>query len=336
MKVKVAIIGSGRMGQRHAEAYQKIKNVQLIGVADEIKNNAISLAKKFNVKPLTINQIISDKNIDAVSVCIPNAFHAEICIKILKSKKHVLVEKPIAIKLNDCDRMIITAKQNKVKLMVGQTYRFYPSSIAAKKIIDSKKIGDIKMVQIHGIDPGFIPGKGKMPEWFGKKELGGGLLFDLIHAVDLLRYWLDTEITEVSVPILGKIHKNVNTEELALVILKFKNGSAASIMGLAPSWGIRDTGIKVIGEKGVLDVIYGKEIKIGTKKWKDVSFPHKSKNPTYEHNLMGFINEISEFIDSITKNKQPKISGKEGKKNLAVVLAMYKAAKTKKTIKLKL
>ncbi len=336
MKVRIAIIGSGRMGQRHAEAYKKIKHVQLIGFADEIKDSARSLAKKFNSKALTIDQIILDKNIDAVSVCTPNAFHAEICIRMLRSKKHVLVEKPIAIKLNDCDKMIRAAKQNGVKFMVGQTYRFYPSSIAAKKIIDSGKIGSIKIIQIHGVDPGFIPGKGKMPEWFGKKESGGGLLFDLIHAVDLMRYWLDTEISEVSVPITDKIHRNVNVEELALVVLKFKNGSAASIMALAPSWGIRDTGIKIIGEKGILDVTYGKEVKVGSKKWQDVNFPYKSKNPTYEHNLMGFVNEISEFINCIIKNKDPEISGEEGKKNLSVILAMYKAAKTKKIIKLKL
>lgn len=336
MKIKVAIIGSGRMGQRHAEAYSKIKDVELVGFSDKIIKNANTLAIKFNTNALTINQILSDKNIDAVNVCTSNSSHANISIKALKAGKHVLVEKPMAINLKDCDKMIKTASKNKVKLMVGQTYRFYPSSIAAKKIINSGQIGEIRLAQIHGIDPGFISGQMKTPQWFGKKESGGGVLFDTVHIIDLLRYWFKSEVSLVYVPLIDKISKTATAEQMGLVIIKFQNGTSTSIMPVAPSWGIRDTGMKLIGKKGVLYVTYGEEVKVGKKTWKQIKFPFKSHNATYEHNLMGFVNELSEFVSSIKEDRKPIITGEDGKRNLSVILSMYKSYKTNKPIKIKI
>jgi len=335
MKIRVAIIGAGRMGQRHAEAYKMIKDVELIGFADNITKNANRLAKKFKVKSFTINQILSNDTIDAVNVCTPNIDHAKISIKVLNSGKHVLVEKPMAINLADCDKMINAAYKNNVKLMVGQTYRFYPSSIAAKKIIDSGQIGNIGLAQIHGIDPGFIRGQKKMPQWFKKKNSGGGLLFDMVHMVDLLREWFKSEISQVYVPSIDKISKNATAEQMGLVIMKFQNGASASIMAVAPSWGIRDAGIKIIGKMGALHVTYGEEVKVGKETWKQYKFQFKAKSATYEHNLMGFINELSEFIKSIKEDRIPRVSGEDGKKNLAVILAMYESYRLKKLINLK-
>ena len=335
MKIRVAIIGAGRMGQRHAEAYKKIRDVELIGFADNITKNADKLAKKFNTRTLTINKILSDDSIDAVNVCTPNLDHAKTTINILNSGKHVLVEKPMAINLADCDKMISAASNNNVKLMVGQTYRFYPSSITAKNIIDSGQIGDIRLVQVHGIDPGFIAGQKKMPQWFGKKESGGGLLFDMVHVVDLLRNWTRSEISHVYVPLIDKIDKNATAEQMGLIVMKFQNGISATIMSIAPSWGIRDTGIKVIGKKGAMYVTYGEEVKVGKKVWKQYKFPFKAKNATFEHNLMGFINELSEFIKSIKEDRRPSVTGEDGKKNLAVVLAMYESYRLNRLIKIK-
>ena len=284
---------------------------------------------------LTLDEILSDDCIDAVNICTPNADHAKISIKMLNGGKHVLVEKPMAIKIKDCDKMIEIAKKNNLNLMIGQTYRFYPSSILAKKIINDKKIGKIKLAQIHGIDPGFIKGQDKMPKWFGEKKSGGGLIFDMIHMVDLLTNWFESNICEVYVPLMDKINKKINSEQITLINLKFENGIAVSIMGMAPSWGIRDSEIKLIGEKGMLSVSYGIEVKVGKKTWKTYEFPHKAKNPTYEHNLQGFVNELSEFISSIRENRNPIVTGEEGRKNLMVVLSMYESYKLNKLIKIK-
>lgn len=333
MKIRIAIIGAGRMGQRHAEAYKKMKEVEIVGFTDKIEKNAKKLAKKFNCETLTVNQILLDNTIEAVNICTPTIDHAKITIKMLNSGKHVLVEKPMAMNLEECNRMIYASQKNNVNLMVGQTYRFYPSSITAKKIIDTGQIGKIRLAQIHGIDPGFIKGQKRMPQWFGKRSLGGGILFDMVHIVDLLRDWFKSEVSWVYVPSIYKIDKNATAEQMGLVTIKFKNGISVSIMALAPSWGIRDSGIKIIGEKGVLQVTYGEEVKVGKNSWKEYKFQFKAKKATYEHNLRGFINEFSEFVKSVKEKRTPLVSGQDGKINLAVILAMYKSHKLNRVIK---
>ncbi|MDE2590078.1 MAG: Gfo/Idh/MocA family oxidoreductase [Patescibacteria group bacterium] len=334
MKIKVGIIGSGRMGERHADAYSHLSDVELVGFSDSVTEKSELLAKKFKKKSFSMEEMLDDKSIDAIDVCTPNSFHAQNAILSLKSGKHVLVEKPMATNLADCDKMIEQAKKSKLILMVGHTYRFYPSSLKAKEIIDSGEIGSIRLVLEYSIDPGQIPGKGKTPDWAMKKEMGGGVFFDAIHAVDKLRFWLNSEVSSVSVPIMDKIDDSSSAEQMGLVTLMFSNGAVATLMPIAPSWGIRDTGCKIIGKKGSLYVTYGEEVKVGKKEWKHYTFDHQAKNATYEHNLQGFINEFSEFIDSIKKNRKPSVTGEEGKKNLRVVLAMYESFEKRKIIDL--
>jgi predicted dehydrogenase len=329
MKLKIGIIGCGRMGERHYLAYQKIPSVDIVGFADVDKNKSKIFSKKFSKKSFTIDELIDDKQIDAIDVCSPNESHAENTIISLKKGKHVLVEKPMALKLKDCDKMILESKKNNVNLMIGQTYRFYPSSLKSKEIIDSGKIGKIKILFDHGLDPGFLSQKHDQ-----KSFSQVGVFLDTVHDVDLLRFLTGSEVKEVYVPLMDKINDSSKVEQMGLITLKFLDGSAASIMPIVPSWNIRDRGLEIIGKTGALFVKYGEEIKVGQKNWKQYNFKYKSSPPSYEHNLQGFVNELSEFVQSIKEKRTPLVSGIDGRKNLQIILAMYESFKTKKVVKL--
>lgn len=329
MTVNVGILGSGRMGERHALAYKKIKNVRLVGFSDTDSKKAQRLAEQFELEVFSPEEMMANEEIDAIDICTPNQLHAENAIAALRSGKHVLVEKPMALTLSDCDRMIKESDISKKNLMIGHTYRFYPSSLKAKEIIDSGEIGKIKLVLGYGLDPGKIPGKESPPEWTTKKEFGGGVFFDAIHGVDLLRFLLNSEIESVYSPIIDSLHPSSTADELGFATLNFKNGVVATIMPVAPTWGIRDTGFKIIGEKGVLEVIYGEEVKVGKEKWKEYEFDFRSKPANIEHNIQGFVNEISEFVNSIIEKRQPEVSGMEGKENLKIILNIYESFEKK-------
>ena len=133
MKIKVAIIGSGRMGLRHALAYEKIKNVEVIGFSDTDQKKAKFLSKQFHKDFFKLERIFQNKNIDTIDACTPNIFHTQHSISAMESGKHVIVEKPMALNMQDCERMISTLKKYKVNLMVGHTYRYYPSTKLAQK-----------------------------------------------------------------------------------------------------------------------------------------------------------------------------------------------------------
>jgi len=143
----------------------------------------------------------------------------------------------------------------------------------------------------------------------------------------------NSAVERVYVPIMDKIFSG-NTEQLGIFNLIFRNGVVATSMALAPSWGIRDTGDKIIGTKGALYVTYGEEVKVGKKVWKNFNFKHRAKPASFEHNLEGFVNQLNEFVSSIKENRKPAVDGVEGKKNLQVVLALYESFKKKKIIRL--
>jgi len=332
MTLKVGIIGSGRMGERHAYAYEKIKNAELIGFADVIPAKSQKLANKFQKKSFSLQTLLENNDIDAIHVCSPNSFHYENTIAALKAGKHVLVEKPMALSLDDCDKMISEANKTGVNFMIGHTYRFYPSSLKVKELLDSGILGQIKLVMGYALDPGHLPGKGKTPDWALSKEMGGGVFFDAIHGVDLFRTWFRSEISQVYVPIMDKIHDEFTAEQMGLATLHFENGIVATIMPIAPTWGIRDNATKIVGKNGVISVTYGEEVKLGREKWKEFDFQYRSHPPSYEHNLQGFVNEISEFINSIEQNRPPLVTGKDGRKNLQAVLAMYESYNKKKIV----
>lgn len=330
--INVGIIGTGRMGERHALAYEKITNANLLGFSDIIPEKSKNLSVQFNKTNYSIEEILNDENIDAIHVCTPNISHFEIALKVIRSGKHVLIEKPMALTLEDCDILISESKKYNVNLMIGHTYRYYPSSLKVKEILDSGIIGEIKLIQGYGLDPGQISGKGKTPDWALNHEMGGGVFFDAIHGVDLFRYWFNSEVSRVFVPTMDKIYDEFSAEQLGMATLIFENNIVATIVPVAPTWGIRENVTKIIGKKGVISVSYGEEVKVGKETWTDYDFEHKSKPAKFEHNLQGFINEINEFIASIVEKRTPEVSGEEGKKNLQVILSMYESFNTKRII----
>lgn len=320
------------MGERHAEAYSHINSVELVGFADKIPKKSDKLAKKFRKKSFSVEALIKNEKIEAINVCTPTIYHAENTIDAISAGKHVLVEKPMATKLSDCKKMIDKAKKTKVNLMIGQTYRFYPSSIKAKEILDSGIIGKVKMVLDFGLEPGHLPRKAKSPHWMDNRKYGGGVFFDTIHSIDKLRYWFNAKIKKVNVPLMDTLHKSAKAEQLGIANLFFSNKIVATILPISPSWGVRDTITKIIGTDGALYITYGGEVKVGKERWKNYSFKHKSFPANYRHNLQGFINEMTEFVNSIREKRNPLVTGEDGQENLRVVLAMYESYNKNKTI----
>ena len=256
MKIKIGIIGSGRIGMRHAKAYEKIPNAEVVGFSDELPQRSKELAKLFKTNYFSTKQLINEPSINAIHICTPNESHAKFAILSMKKGKHVLVEKPMALSLKDCQRMISTSKKMNVNLMIGHTFRFYPYSVKVKKILDSKKIGTVKLVLDFGLfSPGIIP-KNEKPSWDKKRRFDSGIFIDAIHQVDKLRYWLNSDVSTVYVSQMEKIEKTSPFEQLGNIVLNFENGSSATIISVASPWGISDIHSKIIGTKGILYAKY--------------------------------------------------------------------------------
>jgi len=228
-RIKFAIIGCGRIAQRHAEHIHNMG--KLIAVCDVKSDKAKILAKKYNCRDyVDLNELLKNEpDIEVVSICTPNGLHADHSIRSLNAGKHVVCEKPMAISVIDCDQMIKASRKAKKNLFIVKQNRFNPPVIALKKIIDEGRLGKIVNVQLNCFwnrNDAYYQDS----DWKGSLLLDGGTLFtQFSHFIDLI-YWLIGDVQEVRAIVKNVLHKDViDFEDTGVIILEFKNGAVGTI-----------------------------------------------------------------------------------------------------------
>jgi UDP-N-acetyl-2-amino-2-deoxyglucuronate dehydrogenase len=253
-KINFAIIGCGRIAQRHAE---HIANTgQLIAVCDNIPEKANALAEKYGAKAYTdVNEMLNaEKEIQVVSICSPNGLHAAHSIASLKAGFHVLCEKPMALSVQDCGEMIKEAEKANRRLFIVKQNRFNPPVAAVKQMIEEGKLGKIYSVQLSC----FWNRNNEYYEnsWKGTKDLDGGTLYtQFSHFIDLL-YWIIGDVKDVNAYIGNYQHQGIiEFEDSGSVSLRFHNGAIGTINYSVNSYDQNMEGsLTIFGEKGTVKI----------------------------------------------------------------------------------
>ncbi len=249
-----AIVGCGRIAQRHAEHIQRLG--KLIAVCDIDPGKAKSLAEKYGAAAFTnIDDLLKKtENIDVVSVCSPNGLHAEHTIKALKAGVHVLCEKPMALSVQDCGDMITAAERANRRLFIVKQNRFNPPVAAVKQVIDEGWLGKIYSVQLSCFwnrNEAYYKNS-----WKGTLDLDGGTLYtQFSHFIDLL-YWMIGDVKEVA-GFTGNLgHKGIiEFEDSGVVGLKFYNGAIGTVNYTVNSHQKNMEGsLTIFGEKGTVKI----------------------------------------------------------------------------------
>ncbi len=341
-KIKIGIIGAGKIAERlHLPSYKETKKAEVIAICDVIRNKAERLAKMFNIPNIYTDykQMIKEGGIDAVSICTPNYLHCEMTVFAANNKKHVLVEKPMALSIKEMKKMINVCKKNNVILMVEQTQRFDPAHEVFRDLVQSGVLG--KIIAVRGklghSGPEFW--SDESPWFFDKKKSGGGATMDVgIHILDLIRFITGKDIDSVSSIMSNLVKKKLKLEDNVASVIKFKDGT----MGIfETSWTTSpyEVTVQVYGEKGKAIVSQANYDPQRIRAWKvdpknpyntveeiKVKIPKKSRH----------INPCVYFVNCILKNQKPFIDGVEGMKSMAVILAAIKSAKTGKFEKVRI
>lgn len=255
MKINFAIVGCGRIGQRHAEHISTIGT--LAAVCDTDPKKAEALGNKFSCHVYyDIDKLLSEEQkIDVVSVCTPNGLHAEQTIKALQADCHVLCEKPMATTVIDCENMINESLKRNKRLFIVKQNRFNPPVVAIKKILDEGKLGKIYSIQLNCFwnrDLKYY----EESDWKGTKKLDGGTLFtQFSHFIDLV-YWLIGDVKSVH-SFTNNYHHNgiIDFEDTGTAILKFYNGVIGTINYTVNSFAKNMEGsLTIFGEKGTVKI----------------------------------------------------------------------------------
>ena len=329
-KLNFAIIGCGRIAQRHAkhiETYGK-----LLAVCDVLVKNASDLAENYeNVKVYSdINQMLSShQDIDIVSICTPNGLHAEHSIKCLEYGCHVLCEKPMALSSHDCGKMIKASEKSNKRLFAIKQNRFNPPVEAVKKLIDQNLLGNIYNIQLTCFwnrNDNYYK-----DSWKGSNDLDGGILFtQFSHFIDLI-IWMFGDIKEVSGFMNNFNHQNtIEFEDSGVVSLKFYSGALGTINFTINSFNKNMEGsLTIIAEKGTVKIggQYLNELEyqeIEDLNIENLPAGNKANNyGTYVGSMSNHGEVYKNLIDVINNNAVISTSSFEGLKTVEAIEKIY-------------
>jgi len=338
----IGIIGCGKIAQiRHIPEYADNPNVKLSGYFDLNQERAAELAQKYGGKSYaTYQDLLADKNIDAVSVCTANTSHAEITIAALKAGKHVLCEKPMATTLPECEAMVKTAKETGKFLMIGHNQRLAKAHVKAKKLLNSGLIGEIISFRTTFGHPGpetWSVDPGKNTWFFDKNRAAMGAMADLgIHKTDLIHFLTGQTIIETSAK-LSTIDKRdangalIGVDDNAICLYKLSGGATGTMTVSWTYYGAEDNSTVLYGTKGIMriydDPTYA--IKVFTRDGETILFDIDKIQTNDKQTKSGVIDL---FVDSLVNNREPEISASEVLKSMRVVLASIESSETGRSV----
>lgn len=229
-KVRFAVVGAGHIGKRHAEMIRRDSESELVALVD-IRTIDECEARSFDVPFFSsIDELLnSGLDFDVVNVCTPNGLHAEQSIKALEAKKHVVVEKPMGLTKDQCEKVIFKSLQQSKHVFCVMQNRYSPPSEWIKHVVEKGILGDTLMVQLNcywNRDERYYKAGG----WKGTKDLDGGTLFtQFSHFIDIM-YWLFGDIDNIQGRFADFTHKdNTDFEDSGFVSFDFINGGMGSI-----------------------------------------------------------------------------------------------------------
>ena len=352
---KTGIIGCGKVAHLHAKALQNLEKSDFIAVWSRTPSTAEKFSVQYGVKPYSdISSMVKEEALDLVIVCTPHPFHKDPTNQAMEAGANVLVEKPLASSLEDCDSMIGTAEKfNKILGVISQR-RWYAPVIRVKEAIDQGKIGDPVLGTINMLgwrDETYYNADPWRGTWL---EEGGGVLVNQApHQLDIL-LWYMGEIDELFGMWGNLNHPYIEVEDTALAVIRFKNGALGNIIvsnaekpGIygkvhvhgknGASVGVQTDGgaMFVAGMSNVLEppvndlwTIPGEEGRL--EKWtKEDSEFFNSIDPTVYY----MERQIEDFLEALEEGCESLVSGSDGRKTVELFTAIYRSQRDNKVIK---
>lgn len=331
-KIRFALVGCGRIAQRHAEHINN--NGTLSAVCDVVREKADALAGKYNAKAYySIEELLQqEKGIDVIAVCSPNGLHAEHSIKALTAGFHVLCEKPMAISVADCGKMIQAAEKSNKRLFAIKQNRYNPPVVAVKNLVDEGRLGRINSIQLSCFwnrNANYYNNS-----WKGSLKLDGGTLYtQFSHFIDLL-YWIVGDVEQVQAYMGNFSHEGIiEFEDTGVVIVKFWNGAIGTINYTVNSYGKNMEGsLTIFGDKGTVKIggQYLNELEYqNIEGYKVENLPEGNKANNYGdyQGSMSNHDKVYENLVEVLQNNAPiSTSSFEGLKTVEIIERIYKSA----------
>jgi predicted dehydrogenase len=354
-KVGTALIGCGKVGDTHAQALATLDESRFVAVYDTDAARAEAFATRYGVQPYTdLEAMLTNPAVRMVSVCTPHPTHPDLAVACAKAGVHVLVEKPMAVDLKGCDLMIRAADAAGIRLGVISQRRFYEPVQRVKQAILAGKIGKpvLGTVTVLGWrDEAYY----RSDPWRGRwaTEGGGVMLTQTTHQIDLFQ-WLMGPIDELFGYWGNLNHPYVEVEDTAIAVVRFKSGALGTILltnstkpgfygkihvhgETGASVGVQTdggspfiSGMTTTVEPPINDIwtVPGEEHLLAQWQAEDTARCRTLDVMTHYHKL-----QIQDFLRAILENREPAVTGREGRKHVEIFTAIYRSQRDRRPVR---
>lgn len=354
-KLKTALVGCGKVGHLHAAALKSLPESEFVAVCARSPEKAGAFAEKYGVAAFTdLREMITKAKVEAICLCTPHPQHAAPAIAAAQLGVHVLVEKPLASSLADCDAMLAAARENKTVISTVYQRRFYPPCERIHQAIQSGKLGKpvLGVATMFGWrDEAYY----KSDPWRGswEQEGGGVLVNQSPHQLDLLLWYLG-EVEEVFGYWANQNHPYIEVEDTAVAVIRFKSGALGNIVvsnsqnpainARVSVHGANGASVGVQTDGGTMFLPGGTPIAeapfndLWTVPGEDKFLPEwkeadaqlfKAVNPMEHFHRL----QIQDFLHAIIEQRPPAITGEDGRRTVELFTAIYRATRDRKAIR---
>ncbi|XOK61976.1 Gfo/Idh/MocA family protein [Paenibacillus elgii] len=327
-KVRFAVVGCGGISSSHFTGIERAPEAELAAVCDVDADRAEQYGVKYGVKAYTdYGQLLMDPDVDVVCLCTPSGMHAGQTIQAAEAGKHVVCEKPMAIRLSDAERMIEACDVIGVKLATIFPRRMSPASRFVKKLLDDGKLGRLSLcsgyVKFYR-DQAYYDSAGWRGTW--AMDGGGAMMNQGIHTIDLLQ-WLAGPVDSLH-GYARNVLRDIEVEDTAVASLQFKSGALGSIEATTTAYNQPDHRIVLHGDKGTI-VLTGDEITTLDVIGEQVDIPQFEPFAVIPD---GHAAQIRDMALAVLHDREPVVTGLDGKHSLEIILSTYESYRSRREI----
>ncbi len=337
--IRIGLVGCGAISTQHLEAISAIDDLHLVGVVSASADSARAVGEHWGVPwSVHLEDLLERDDLDAVTIASPSGFHPGQALVALRSGRHVVVEKPIALRVADADTIVREGRERGLTVATISQRRFEPVVGALHAAIEAGALGRLSLVIAEGLyhrPQSYYDSAA----WRGTRELDGGVLMNqAIHMIDLLR-WIGGPVASVSahVATLGHV---MEAEDTASVSLRFANGTLGQIIATTCANLELPTELRVYGDRGHVRLVGEMAVE-----WDVPGIPAPSDaaddaapppgtgaTRTWGTNAVGYLRQYADFADAVRTGRPPAVTAEDGRNAVEVITAAYEADRTGRAI----
>ncbi|MFO8058564.1 MAG: Gfo/Idh/MocA family oxidoreductase [bacterium] len=332
-KVRVAIVGTGFIGDYHAQAIRNVGGAEIVAACGRTRESSRDFAQRYGAPHWTIkaHSLARRDDVDAVIIGIPNKYHAPYSIAMMEGGKDVLIEKPLAMTVTEGNKIISAAKKHKRVAMTGHMWRFDNEVCYIRNVIKSGRLGEVVKTKGYGIHVNWGP-----PGWFVDRKLaGGGSLPDMgVHAIDTARYIMGDPKPKRVYAMTGAFYGSYNVDDTAVLMITWQNGATSMVESgwWQPHADGPEAATRLFCTKGYAS-LFPTELNLSVEGHAGKFVPPMPERE--EHCDQGMYDrQMLHFLDCVRKRKTPSPGLEEGQAVMKIVEAAYKSSRNGQAVKL--